>query len=74
MRFAAYSKCGDVTATTVPAEPALIRTWPVKVIGRLAERASRHLRDHYPGARVAARRRSRDGNELPPDTTRTAKR
>ena len=72
MRFAAYSKCGDVTATTVPADQTLIRTWPVKVIGRPAERASRHLRDHHPGAREAARRRNKNGNELPSNTTRTA--
>ena len=38
MRFAAYGMCGDVTATTVPADPALIRTWPVTVIGGLADR------------------------------------
>jgi hypothetical protein len=50
MRFAAYGMCGDVTAKTVSAGPALTRTWSATVIGGLAEPVGRHPRDHYPGA------------------------
>lgn len=74
MRFAAHCMCGDVRATTVPANPALIRAWLVKVKGGLAKPADRPPRDHYPGARVAARRRKRDGHELPSATPGTTKR
>ena len=73
MRFAAYGMCGDVTATTVPADLALIRTWLVTFIGGLAEPADRHPRDHHPGARVAARRRKRDGYEFPHSSPEPAK-
>lgn len=71
MRYAANGTCGDVTATTVPADPALIRAWPVTVISGLAEPAGCHSRGPHPGSRVAARRSKRNGDDLPPSTTGT---
>lgn len=53
MRIAAYDMCGEVTATTAPTDPALTRARPVTVVGGLAKPASRHPREHYPGADVA---------------------
>jgi hypothetical protein len=71
MHFAANGTCGDVTATTVPPDPALIRAWPVTVISGLAEPAGCHSRGPYPGSRVAVRRSKPDGDDLPPGTTET---
>lgn len=53
MRIAAYDMCGEVTATTAPADPAFTRAWPVTVAGGLAKLADRRPREHYPGARAA---------------------
>jgi hypothetical protein len=47
MRFAAYSKCGDVTAT-VFAALALTRSRPDTVLKGLAESAGFHLQGIYP--------------------------
>jgi hypothetical protein len=47
MRFAAYSKCGDVTATVLAAL-ALTRSRPVPVLKGLAEPAGFHPQGIYP--------------------------